>query len=308
MLANEDTVPINFFAEKIFREVYGINPNMLYTDKNFCQKIREAIIEVRKSYQSSNACETKYHTEELRKAYMIAYYPYYIEPIRRIIRKHIIPHFDNVGNVCVDCFAGGPCPEILGLLQAYSDVYYISFDVCVYDSEAEWESYQNMTKRLCNEIKLGRETVNWKFMRNFDILKTINLIDFFSYRWQHKTDIFLLQNYLSHLDYSQADIFLKWFEKLVSFMKAGAFFVCVDLNYDTPKKILTKMADLNFLLRTGLKVIGMWLPTKGKPLSVKHGNQPKPLRDKIFNGENKLIPKTYTNYYYVVLQKYKQPF
>ena len=74
--------------QRVFEKTYGPSETMDGL-LSFAEtlRVREAVQSLRQSYQlqhADEACVSRYHTEENRKAYMLAYYPYYVEPACRV--------------------------------------------------------------------------------------------------------------------------------------------------------------------------------------------------------------------------------
>ena len=113
-----DNVPIAPFVKKIFRKTYGVDDDELYHNAELREKIRNAVKSLRLSYQN-HVCVTDYGAEENRKAYMIAYYPYFIAPAAYVAKTCLKPNISKSdGNWAF--FASGPCPELLGVAQSLS--------------------------------------------------------------------------------------------------------------------------------------------------------------------------------------------
>ena len=319
--SNEITGLVNY----LFKETYGQSAENFLQDSKICESIKKAIVEVRKSYDyySGNYnSKTNYDEKENRKAYMIAYYPYYISAAYKIVQKIFSP---NDANVYVDCFAGGPCPEIYGTIKAlFENKKCNGVDIATYDLENEWLPYQKITCKLCGESfeTDNFKIKNWLFVNNFNIgenpaalanysrytkkNKTVNL----TARWNKQTDIFIMQNFLSHIPYTEDAVnnFLEWFMNLAAMMKRGAIFIFIDLNYGSTRAVLENFtSESDFLQAIDLKKIAGWLPSDGDTLYITHGNTTSILREKIFIGQygdnSGLIPKKHTKYYYAVLQK-----
>lgn len=310
-------VEIKELVKVLFQKTYETDATYLYDDEKMCEIIRNAVKVLRKSYKPSyrnSGCESTYHNEEVRNAYMISYYPYYFEPVHRIVEEIIMPKLIYKEKIFIDCFAGGPCPEVYGAIKAISKSVSIEkVDVVSYDLEQGWARYRNITNDLCRQLV---KELTWLFVYNFDITATadsllrlnagsIKLCE----RWKNQTDIFLLQNYLSHIDENDQEVnnFLKWFVNLANCMKTGAFFLCVDLNYISAKKVFMNFSDQNFLKMNNLRIFNSWLPINGEELKIRHGDTLDVIKDKIFIGQirdgSDLVQKKNTKFYYVVLQK-----
>ncbi len=313
-------------VEYLFKETYGQNVEIFLQNGEKCQILQNAVKNLRFSYKPSgeDSCDTGYNEEEIRKAYMIAYYPYYISAAYELIKEKWFPRIANRGwKIKLDCLAGGPCPEIYGTVKALAESGKCKgVDVATYDLEKEWSPYQKITCKLCVEsFSTDNFNIeNWLFVNKFNISETADSLKNYSRytskgktislteRWNKQTDIFLLQNYLSHIEYTQQAVnnFLEWLKNMADIMKSGAYFIIIDLNYDSTRAVLENLtAGSDFLQSINLKHISSC--TFGEPLKITHGNTLKILREKIFIGNygdnSGLIPKKYTKYYYVILQK-----
>lgn len=110
----QNHVPIAPLVKRIFREIYGVEDDTLYQNADLREEIRGAVKSLRFSYQN-NVCVTDYGAEENRKAYMIAYYPYFIAPAAYVAANCIKPNISKSdGNWAF--FASGPCPELIGVV------------------------------------------------------------------------------------------------------------------------------------------------------------------------------------------------
>ena len=209
----KDNVPISGLVKRIFRETYGVEDTELYRNAEASERFRNDVKKLRESY-AKPFCDTDYNDYEIRKAYMIAYYPYYIEPARYVVENFVVPMFNEPE---LHFFACGPCPELYGTLLALRDKNFRGkIFVNTYDVESEWSLY--CTYNLCEEI-LPIEY--WGFQSNFfvgDSLSFAERIRDFDILYPDEK-IFFLQNYLSHMpDTPEAvEKFLSWFRKLLSF-------------------------------------------------------------------------------------------
>ena len=324
-MLNYSSNEITELVDYLFKETYGQSAENFLQDESQCKLIQKAVADLRWSYKPTDFysdCDTAYNESETRKAYMFAYYPYYISAAYKIVKENFLP---NAENVYVDCFAGGPCPEIYGTIKALSEKRKCKgVDIATYDLENDWARYQKITCKLCGESfeTDNFKIKNWLFVNNFNIGDSFNLVENYSRytkksrtvnltaRWNKQTDIFIMQNFLSHIPYTEDAVnnFLEWFINLAALMKRGAIFIFIDLNYGSTRAVLEHFTDNNeFLETTDLKKIAGWLPENGETLYITHGRTSDILIEKIFIGQygddSGLIPKKYTKYYYVVLQK-----
>lgn len=300
----KDNVPIQQLVKRIFRKTYGVEDNELYRDVGLRERIRNAVKSLRASYAKS-FCDTDYSDKEIRKAYMISYYPYYIEPARYVMSNFVVPARYDL-QLQLNFFACGPCPELYGALLALHDKACANrLSVKTYDAKFEWIYHQRMmTADLCKEI-LPIE--NWTFRENFfvgdstDFYRTIIPFD--------PRKIFFLQNYLSHMpDTPEAvEKFLKWFLVLSRVhMLDIPIFVFIDLNYNSTATVFRRLTDESFLEANHLYKIAAHIPDDGEPLTIRHGDTTQSLRDNIFTDTFEsgggLVQKKRTNFYYVFLE------
>ena len=154
-----------YIFDRVFEKTYSpaVMPYECLSDAETI-RVREAVQSLRQSYQpqyANEACVSRYHTEENRKAYMLAYYPYYVEPACRVVRDYVIPAlqerqaFYPVLNLAF--FAGGPCPEMYGTLKALRGAQlHDRTAITILDWECGWESEQQISWQLCQEDGLVR--------------------------------------------------------------------------------------------------------------------------------------------------------
>ena len=282
-------------TEKIFRQTYGFPSENLSGEE--LDKVRDAVIELRKSY-ASNVCTPLYHREEIRKAYMFAYYPYYIQPVyevvTRILRfKKMSPALEH-NPINITYLAGGPCPELYGTIKALKEIGLDNdIDAQIYDIEEGWRNLQNITLDLCKDC-YGKN-ISLKFFSGYDALnvenQNLNL---------GTENILFMQNYLSHV--RDVDEFLESFKNILA--QNISTIIILDLNYDATAFILDKICSSYFKRKNNLSTVEKHIPYEYSPLVEEHPNPSAGIK-KIFTYEIDGItyPKKYTKYYYAVLRK-----
>ena len=110
--------------------------------------------------------------------------------------------------------------------------------------------------------------------------------------------MYFLQNYLSHMAPGERRQFQEEARDRVRRAKRGALFVLIDLGYNGS---MTAMRELAAVPPEGCQVVhtNVYAP---EPARTEFTGLPRAAR-RIFTGEDKLVPKRWTNYYYLVLQK-----
>ena len=105
--------------EEIFSEIYGYPVCNL--NENNSRNIRDSIIKLRASYRSNEPI-TEYDKSSIRKAYMLAYYPNYMNLVYELVKLHIVDNLTNEARrIKVVFFAAGPGPEVSGVLKGLND-------------------------------------------------------------------------------------------------------------------------------------------------------------------------------------------
>lgn len=294
----QSNVQIAPLVKRIFRETYGVEDDELYHNDELCKKISGAVKSLRLSYQN-NVCVTDYGAEENRKAYMIAYYPYFIAPAAYVTANCLKPNISkSVGNWAF--FASGPCPELLGVAQSITPPH--TQRVITLDLEQNWFPYQKITRKLCEEAL--------SFKSALMSYTGFNIGDHLPSGSKCREDvsnanIFFMQNYLSHLSPATEHInkFLAWFSAWVNEAKDGACFAFIDLNYGSTNEVFNRLGEKNFLWQNGLKIIDAHIPAFGNPLEIHHSDTTPAIGEKIFTGEYGLAKRFLTKFYFVVLKK-----
>lgn len=290
-------VEIAPLVKRLFRETYGVDDDELYRNDELRERIRNSVKSLRASYQN-NVCVTDYNTEENRKAYMIAYYPYFVAPAAYVAKTCIKPNISATdGNWAF--FAGGPCPEMLGVAQAVTHpVRFVTLDL-----EANWFPYQKMTRKFCEEFFSVKSGLT--FYHGFNIGDTLPNGSNCREAVVINANLFFMQNYLSHLSPTTDNInkFMRWFSAWAAVAKDGALFAFVDLNYGSTATVFDVLGDENFLRANGLAIINAHIPAFGDPLTIHHDETTQAINDNIFTGEQGLQKRFLTKFYFVVLQK-----
>lgn len=237
-----------------------------------------------------------YDNPECRKAYMFAYYPYHVVPAHRVVSEHVVPYMQHKPIIKIECFAGGPCPEVLGTAEALRENNLCQkFNVNVYDYENGWLDQQRITAKICNEQKIFFDKFN--SCQGYDIRTATAEKKYSDVKMYADTDIFLVQNYLSHSDGDEN--FFRWVSMLAAKAKPGAFFVFIDFKNTWPT--FKAMCDNNFLSRNKLQFIDGHI--RGYAEKISFGFIPIALYKNIFTGEDNFWAKSKVEYYFAVLQK-----
>lgn len=285
--------------ERLVEEVYGEKVECLSEAK--CRIIQEAIKDLRKSYQS-NTPKTSYEREVLRKAYMLAYYPNYME-VAKIMTELILKDrgVNNQKRLSLAYFAAGPGPEILGSVTRLME-HKVADHIQTFclDIEEEWEDERIITQHLIEE-KSGVKGYHIQNVAPCDLSWDCEEA---CMGWERckvtlfkEVDIYFMNNCINHLGHSEETITL--LQKKIECIKPGAYFVITDLKYGS---VCTVLDELSKRLKQSGEIISQHI--HGEPqVHVYSKGMPNVLEEKIFTGKDGLIKKKNTYYYYLIYKR-----
>jgi hypothetical protein len=130
--------------------------NCCNTEEKFLERLRLSREEVKKlriAYDSF-PCNVDYSAESTRAAYLLAYYPYYIEIVYNELSKmdaYCYPSTWNEEAICGSFLGGGPCPEIIGWLAFLQEHFpkIRKVTAYVFDKYADsWGVGMNITQKF----------------------------------------------------------------------------------------------------------------------------------------------------------------
>lgn len=286
--------------EVIFEMVYGIKLSEL-TEKE-AEKIKMDIIKLRKSYRS-DFCDTSYDENDLRNAYMISYFPNYIYPAYEVVKSVVLPEIkktmDINKKVHLNYFAAGPCPELLGTVKALRESNLGSnLKITILEYEKGWKEQREVMSNLLQKYP-GNKKIKIDHIYGCDVtLRCKDCREAFNLclnKMYKNGDIFFMENCLNHINDSQD--FISNLKERISYLKKGAMFIIIDLNYDVVREVLKslqdELKDIAEVVRSNVY--------QGKSLSRYTGSVPEQLKRLVFIGKQDLIAKVNTYYYYMVL-------
>lgn len=180
--------------------------------------------------------------------------------------------------------------------------------ITILDWECGWESEQQISWQLCQEDGLVRCGDEGRLIYCCDNLAPCEQCMHgrtCRKRIQEQADVYFLQNYLSHVEPTEQETFLDKMRATVEQAKPGAVFVIIDLQYAGSKAIMRELAArVQAEWDVLAEVIGTNLFTGGAPAwSRCPYEMPAEVQAKIFRGDSGFMPKKWTRYYYLVLQK-----
>ncbi len=278
----------------IFKETYGFDYDEL--TKNRAEDIKKYIAILRNSYKR-NVPNTPYEESEIRKAYMLCYYPNYIGPIYTLMNKYINKKIKTLlkTTINVSFLGAGPGPEVYGCLKSLNEYLINKKIICnLYDHEGEWDNQRRVTEILLTTLRNLRIKVNNIYGCNF-MESCSNVCN----RWvtckerEFQSDIIVMQNCINHMEDTKK--FEETLMEKFKVMKSGAYFIIIDLQYDNVEEVI------NYLKKSTGEYMNVL--ENGKDTYRLHIDMPEKMKEYIFVGGNNYIAKKNTNYNYIILER-----
>lgn len=261
-------------------------------------QLQDTVRNIREGYKCPIGKIFPYGQESFQNGYLLAYFPYYIEPIYQVLKTANLPdYFFDTTVLKVGFFGGGPCPEALGLTAYLREKapHLRSIDISIYDRENNWSSIQQeLLPEMLPHYAAQKATCSIKSCE-CDVTKCD------PGRCKHSTDtiagtdLIIAQNFLAEVQ-SDCREAINTFEGVVR--RSGCRYVAfVENNYNENKKLL--------------EILSNRLVSKGLSPEVANVNYqeirpdfplPKVLQDHLFTGESGLIAKRNVKFHSMVIE------
>lgn len=257
--------------------------------------MRRHVANARRLYTQPIGRQLPYHDPHFRAAYLLAYFPYYIEPLYHVLQSAEIPDslFDG-GRLNVAFFGGGPCPELLGLAEwlRHRAPHLKSVDAVVFDRDPGWRTIQEGLIPAMLDGYRSEETRITLGNRDCDVVECLSrdcscgVAD---------RDLILSQNFLTEL-YGKRHLALQTFERIIRKSRCH-YLVFVENRYEAVRELMNELsANLH----------GKGLTTRPVTASsvdrIASFPMPHILGEHLFTGEDGLIPRKYIKYHHMVLE------
>lgn len=172
-----------------------------------------------------------------RTAYMLAYFPFYIEPIYYVTKSHISKLIEaNTSEINICFIGGGPLPELLGLSKSISAKNNVSILNCsILDAFPYWITEREYcTKSLLEDYfkgEVGIDSLTFNlWSNNLKIPKEI-----------HNADLVVAQNCINDCPKDRFSIMKNNFQIIWNNMKKSSSIIILDLNYNTISDLLKNL-------------------------------------------------------------------
>ncbi len=258
-------------------------------------KLRDYVRGAREIYRNPFESKIPYNNHYFQIAYLIAYFPYYIEPLWHALSDSDIPSdiFEK-NSLKASFFGGGPCPEVLGL-AAYLKTkapHLRSVQVSVLDRETSWLPVQKVLVPDMIHHYASPQT-------DFNIhSRQCNLIDCLKRKCTCSavcSDLIIAQNFLTEI-YKKKGLALQTFEKLIK-ISGCRYLVFVENHYGKVKELMDNLSE-----QLHARGITVSLNKTFSKTIMPNFQLPRVLRDNLFTGESGLIAKKYVKFHYMALE------
>lgn len=254
----------------------------------FLQQVRSTYSRVPTSFD--------YNSRFQKGIYMLAYFPFYIEPIYYTL-ENFINDFETKekGKIIISILGGGALPELIGMSKLIderrNDIEEI--EVKVFDKFQNWNAeIENCTKKLIPSYFSGEIFIN---LQNADLV-SLNDAEIASIS---NSDIVVLQNTINDLNPNNYHLLKNMLASVWDNFERNSLMVIIDLNFNEVKNFMQSLQ--NEFERNGIVIS----PLNQFPIE----HQPNipfcfHLERILFSNQTGLMPRRRVNYYRFVMKKY----
>lgn len=286
----------NYILEGLRNSPDFYNPNIHQTFERYLTSLQEPAKDLWRSYRS-NQVKVNYSNPEIQAAYLIRYYPHYVQMTLEILR--LFPELFTFGRQIKACFFGaGPCPEIAGLAQFLTEHCQEteSLIVHIYDIAAEaWKPSREITKNfVVPQLWQGQisGTVNNLDLCLANVFKAEPIAKIIS-----NCDIFIFQNCLNEIWNTSAT------QENINFLldcaPLNSFIIINDLSsYEQNRQFIEDIAAI-VTQRKDYQIIG-----QSKEITIRSSlDIPLVITQNLLTREDGLIPRKQINFLFLAIRK-----
>jgi len=292
-----DPLPIiidTLMAMNAFPEEVDL-PTVLQATQEHVQKLRLAFRDI--------PCHVDYSDRYVRGAYMLAYFPYYIEPVHTVLSRIRLAGTNPIPNkrqisVCV--FGSGPTPEALGVMAYLQQRCPTCTQAHFSLLDAAADGWQRCTGLCFDQLQPhywdGEATHS---LHECNLLSQCNQCGTNCTAQLQNADLVILQNCLNDIIVDRNAVVGKAIS-IFRRMRPGAIFICIDLNFDEIRRALQAVSE---------QVTAAGLGTVLHPVAEAHHeisrsfDIPPAMLEHLYIGDDGLRPRRYTRFYALALQK-----
>ncbi|NCS87435.1 MAG: hypothetical protein AUK34_04030 [Ignavibacteria bacterium CG2_30_36_16] len=228
-----------------------------------------------------------------RTAYMLAYFPFYIEPIYYVTKSHINKLIEaNTSEINICFIGGGPLPELLGLSKSISAKNNVSILNCsILDAFPYWITEREYcTKSLLEDYfkgEVGIDSLTFNlWSNNLKIPKEI-----------HNADLVVAQNCINDCPKDKFSIMKNNFQIIWNNMKKNSSIIILDLNYNTISDLLKNLKK--YFSQSGGEIVQDISRGEKRPSIPKCQH----LEELLFEQTDGLLARRVVKYYSLIVKK-----
>lgn len=260
--------------------------------ENYLISLQASVRELRRSYWSSSVT-VDYSRPAIQAAYLIAYYPHYVEMSLEILR--LLSSELSYNREVKTCFFGaGPCPEVTSLAQFLVERSPNTKKITanVYDIASDtWTLSREITRKfIVPNLWQGKVTLNSQHL-DFNQKKSFGIIQ----PCLESYNLFVFQNCLNEI--VERTVILENIEFLLDNVPSGSFVIFADLLYtqnfimfEAIGKMVNTRSDLEMCQQRTLRIT--------PSLTI-----PRVLAKNLLTGKHGLIPRSRINFMFLALRK-----
>ena len=269
------------------------------SEELFRDSLRQTQNYVRELRQAFKHCpsEADYSKDCIRAAYLLGYYPYYIEPIYHVLKKlpdDSVQAAFNYSKVRACFLGGGAGPEILGWI-AFLQERCANIEIAtayIFDIHAHgWRTGQEITRYHLSTHYWDKELILVPY--ECDMLAEQVLDSPWGERAITISNLFVMQNSLNEYIGNEAT-FLENFLSLFQMISPGSIFVLIDLNFLQIKNLMQSIEIAITEHELGDAIVHV----EDQYTNIESNIAlPDILQEELFTSADGLIPKKHTRFY-----------
>lgn len=260
--------------------------------ENYLASLQSSVRELRKSYRTG-CVVIDYSRATTQAAYLIAYYPHYVEMTLEILRLLSSDlRFTQEVKACF--FGAGPCPEVAGLAQFLVERLPRARKLTanVYDIASNtWALTRKITSKYViprlwqGQVALNSSSLDLCAAKSFQKLRE-NL---------ETSNLFVFQNCLNELNNTPS--IQENINFLFDIVPLGSTVIIADLLYDQNLDIVEEIRE-KIDKRNNFEVLSEGTLKVASSLPI-----PRIIRANLLTGEDGLIPRSKINFLFLAIRK-----
>jgi len=265
--------------------------------ESYLASLQSFVKRLRQAYRN-NKVAVDYSSTEMQAAYLIAYYPHYVEMTLKILK--LLSSYLKFNQEIKACFFGaGPCPEVAGLTQFLAEQFPKTERLVanVYDIASNtWTPSRNITHQYViphlwqGQVELNSYSLNLCARQSFQGIRSS----------LEGADLYIFQNCLNELgDTLPAQENVNF---LFDTSSQGSIMIIADLQYGQNRIFLQNLKEM-INRKNDFEVLNQGNLAFTSSLTV-----PQVVLENLLTGEDGLIPRSNIQFLFLAARKHKQAY